>query len=101
MKYRIPPLLLALLVTAVLYWPSLHSPFLFDDIPNLPPCPASTMSRAGATWASTCPSPAASRVAPWRCSASCCRNRAGRTTRFPFHLVNLGIHLFCGLLVYL
>lgn len=99
-KYRWPWLVALLLVCVILYWPGLHGPFLFDDFPNL------------AALASI------DHVGSWRdlgIYLSQPRNFPGRPLAmlsflpqkaswpghpFPFKLVNLGIHLLCGLLVY-
>lgn len=93
-------LAIVLVVCCVLYWPALHGPFLFDDFPNL----------AALT--------SIDRVSSWRdlgIYLSQPRNFPGRPLAmlsfllqkaswpdhpFPFKLVNLGIHLACGLLVY-
>ena len=81
MKFRIPALLPALAATALLYWPLLHAAFLFDDIPNL-----SALSSIAhvASWRDLgiyLSQPRDSPAGPWPCSASCCRNPPGRTTR--------------------
>lgn len=89
-----------LLVCALLYWPTMHGPFLFDDLPNL----ASLDS--------------IEHLSSWRdvgVYLSQPRNLPGRPVAmlsfllqkaswpdqpFPFRLVNIGIHLFNGLLVF-
>ncbi len=90
-----------LIVCTALYWPALHGPFLFDDFPNLAALDS------------------IDRVSSWRdlgIYLSQPRDFPGRplamltfllqkgdfpTQAFPFKLVNLGLHLACGCLVFL
>ncbi|HKU17790.1 MAG TPA: hypothetical protein VJP80_00805 [Candidatus Saccharimonadales bacterium] len=94
-------LILLLIVCAILYWPTLHGPFLFDDFPNL-----SALNSID-------------RVSSWRdlgIYLSQPRNFPGRPIAMlsfllqksawpdhplPFRLVNIGIHLLNGVLVFL
>lgn len=93
-------LTIMLLVCVVLYWPAMHGPFLFDDFPNL------------AALASI------DHVSSWRdlgIYLSQPRDFPGRPVAmlsfllqkaswpdhpFPFHVVNVGIHLLNGMLVF-
>lgn len=94
-------LTITLIVCALLYWPAMHGPFLFDDFPNLAALDS------------------IEHVSSWRdvgVYLSQPRNFPGRPVAmlsfllqkaswpghpFPFRLVNLGIHLFNGLLVFM
>lgn len=93
-------LAITITVCAILYWPTLHGPFLFDDFPNL----------AALT--------SVDHVSNWRdvgIYLSQPRNFPGRPVAmlsfllqkaswpdhpFPFRLINVGIHLFNGALVF-
>ena len=94
-------LILLLIVCAILYWPTLHGPFLFDDFPNL-----SALDSID-------------HVSSWRdlgIYLSQPRNFPGRPVAMlsfllqksawpdhplPFRLVNIGVHLLNGVLVFL
>ncbi|MDR3444766.1 MULTISPECIES: hypothetical protein [unclassified Dyella] len=93
-------LTITLIACALLYWPAMHGPFLFDDFPNLAALDSIDL------------------VSSWRdlgIYLSQPRNFPGRPVAmlsfllqkaswpdhpFPFHVVNLGIHLLNGLLVF-
>ncbi|GAB3026928.1 hypothetical protein GCM10027285_06290 [Oleiagrimonas citrea] len=101
MKYRIPALIAMLCVTAVLYWPTLHAPFLFDDIPNL-----SALASIDhiASWRDLGIYLSQARSFPGRPLAMLSfllQKSSWPDHPLPFHLVNLGIHLLCGWLLYL
>lgn len=100
-KYRWELALLALLVVCcVLYWPALHGPFLFDDFPNLG---ALTSIDHVSSWRDLGIYLSQPRNFPGRPLAmlSFLLQKASWPDHpFPFKLVNLGIHLACGLLVY-
>lgn len=101
MRWRVTALLLVLLVTALLYWPSLHGPFLFDDIPNL--SALTSIDHVG-SWRDLGIYLSQPRYFPGRPLAMLSflmQKSAWPDHPFPFHLVNVGIHLLNGLLVYL
>lgn len=101
MRWRIPALLLVLFLTTLLYWPSLHGPFLFDDIPNLS---ALTSISHLDSWRDLGIYLSQPRYFPGRPLAMLSfllQKSSWPDNPFPFHLVNVGIHLLNGLLVYL
>ncbi len=102
MTYRIPALLAVLLVTVGLYlMPTLHGPFLFDDIPNL--AALSNVTHLD-SWRDLGIYLSQARGFPGRPLAMLSfllQKSAWPDHPFPFHVVNLGIHLLCGVLVYL
>ncbi len=101
MNWRIPSLLAVLLITAVLYLPTLHAPFLFDDLPNL--AALSSIAHVD-SWRDLGIYLSQPRGFPGRPLAmlSFLLQKADWPGHpLPFHLVNLGLHLANGLLVYL
>lgn len=97
------PLLLglALLACAILYWPSLSGPFLFDDFPNLA---ALDSIRGVHGWRDLGIYLSQPRDFPGRPLAMLSflpQAGAWPGNPFPFKLVNLLIHLGCGVLVFL
>ncbi|KGI77242.1 ArnT family glycosyltransferase [Oleiagrimonas soli] len=101
MKYRWLAFAAVLIVTAVLYWPSLHGPFLFDDIPNLA---ALTSIDHVSSWRDLGIYLSQPRSFPGRPLAMLSfllQKSSWPEHPFPFHLVNLLLHLICGALVYL
>lgn len=93
-------LAIVVIVCGVLYWPALHGPFLFDDFPNLA---ALTSIDHVSSWRDLGIYLSQPRSFPGRPLAmlSFLLQKASWPDHpFPFKLVNLGIHLLCGLLVY-
>lgn len=85
---------------ACLYWPALHGPFLFDDFPNLD---ALTSIDHLSSWRDLGIYLSQPRSLPGRPVAmlSFLLQRADWPDNpFPFKLVNLGLHLLCGALLY-
>lgn len=100
LTYRWPGLLALLMLCAALYWPGLHGPFLFDDFFNLT---ALTSIDHVASWRDLGIYLSQPRGFPGRPLAmlSFLPQKASWPDHpFPFKLVNLGIHLLCGVLVY-
>lgn len=103
MTARLTGLLFAsiLLVCTVLYWPALHGPFLFDDFPNLA---ALTSIDHLSSWRDLGIYLSQPRDFPGRPLAMLSfllQKDAWPNSPFPFKLVNLGLHLGCGCLVFL
>jgi len=94
-------LLVAVLAAcACLYWPALHGPFLFDDFPNLD---ALTSIEHLSSWRDLGIYLSQPRSLPGRPLAmlSFLAQRSDWPGNpFPFKLVNLGLHLACGVLLY-
>ncbi|RAP59376.1 hypothetical protein [Oleiagrimonas sp. MCCC 1A03011] len=101
MKYQLPALIVALLVTALLYWPSLHGPFLFDDLPNLSALSSITHIENWRDLGIYLSQPRNFPGRPLAMLSFLLQKSSWPGHSFPFHLVNLGIHLLCGVLVYL
>jgi tetratricopeptide (TPR) repeat protein len=99
-KYRWLWLVGLLVFCAAIYWPGLHSPFLFDDFPNLA---ALDSINHVASWRDLGIYLSQPRGFPGRPLAMLSflfQKGSWPGHPFPFKLVNLGIHLFCGLLVF-
>lgn len=100
-RYRAALLLCALFVLcALLYWPALHGPFLFDDFPNLN---ALTSIDALDSWRDLGIYLSQAHDFPGRPLAMLSflpQQASWPNDPFPFKLVNLLIHLFNGWLVY-
>ncbi|GAB2788395.1 ArnT family glycosyltransferase [Dyella kyungheensis] len=93
-------LTLTLLVCALLYWPAMHGPFLFDDFPNLA---ALDSIEHPSSWRDLGVYLSQPRNFPGRPLAmlSFLLQKASWPDHpFPFRLINLGIHLFNGILVF-
>jgi hypothetical protein len=93
--------LIILLVCAALYWPALHGPFLFDDFPNLS---ALASIEHLSSWRDLGIYLAQPRGFPGRPLAMLSfllQHNNWPDSPFPFKLVNLGLHLACGCLVFL
>lgn len=89
-----------LAVCWLLYRPALHGPFLFDDFPNLA---ALTSIDHVSTWRDLgiyLSQPRGFPGRPLSMLSFLLQKGAWPDHPFPFKLVNLGIHLACGLLVY-
>src|SRR5579859_6562222 len=90
-------LIAILLICIALYWPAMHGPFLFDDFPNLA---ALTSIDHLSNWRDLGIYLSQSRDFPGRPLAmlSFLLQRSDWPgSPFPFKLVNLGLHLTCGL----
>lgn len=101
MKLRITALTSVLLLTLLLYWPSLHGPFMFDDFPNL--SALSSIAHVD-SWRDLGIYLSQARSFPGRPLAMLSfllQKSAWPGDPFAFHVVNLAIHLLCGVLVYL
>lgn len=101
MKLRIPLLLLVLLVTTVLYWPTLHAAFLFDDLPNLSALSSIDHVSSWRDLGIYLSQPRSFPGRPMAMLSFLLQKSSWPDHPLPFHLVNMGIHLLCGLLVYL
>ena len=89
-----------LLVCITVYWPAMHGPFLFDDFPNLA---ALTSIDHVSSWRDLGIYLSQPRSFPGRPLAmlSFLLQKASWPDHpFPFRLVNVGIHLFNGVLVF-
>jgi hypothetical protein len=90
-----------LVICAALYWPALHGPFLFDDFPNLS---ALTSIDHVSSWRDLGIYLSQARDIPGRPLAMLSfllQKQDWPNSPFPFKLVNLGLHLGCGWLVFL
>ena len=101
MKYRTLALAVMLLLTALLYWPSLYGPFLFDDIPNLSALASIAHVDSWRNLGIYLSQPRYFPGRPLAMLSFLLQKAAWPDHPFPFHLVNLGIHLLNGVLVYL
>lgn len=93
-------LAITLLACALLYWPAMHGPFLFDDFPNLA---ALTSIDHVSSWRDLGIYLSQPRQFPGRPVAmlSFLLQKASWPDHpFPFRLVNVGIHLLNGVLVF-
>src|SRR5690348_17200816 len=93
-------LVIVLVVCCALYWPSLHGPFLFDDFPNL--SALTSIDHVG-SWRDLgiyLSQPRGFPGRPLSMLSFLLQKASWPDHPFPFKLVNLGIHLLCGLLVY-
>lgn len=91
---------ITLAICAVLYWPAMHGPFLFDDFPNLA---ALTSIDHVSSWRDLGIYLSQPRQFPGRPVAMLSfllQKTSWPSDPFPFRLVNVGIHLFNGALVY-
>jgi protein O-mannosyl-transferase len=94
-------LTLVIAVCAILYWPTLHGPFLFDDFPNLS---ALDSIDHVSSWRDLGIYLSQSRDFPGRPIATLSfllQKSAWPNNPLPFRLVNIGLHLFNGMLVFL
>src|SRR5690348_3630558 len=95
-------LALALLVTALVYWPGLSGGYVFDDFPNIIDNAGIHVTRstlanwANAAWAS----PASELQRPLASLTFALNWYFGGSDPMPMKAVNLGIHLLNGLLLY-
>lgn len=88
------------LICIILYWPALHSPFLFDDFPNL--AALSSIEHIG-SWRELGVYFSQPREFPGRPLAMLSflfQRGDWPSSPFPFKAVNLGLHLACGCLVF-
>lgn len=89
-----------LLLCIALYWSGLHGPFLFDDFPNL--AALTSIDHVG-SWRDLgiyLSQPRGFPGRPLSMLSFLLQKASWPDHPFPFKLVNLGIHLLCGLLVY-
>lgn len=94
-------LAIVLAICIALYWPALHGPFLFDDFPNL--AALSSIDHVS-TWRDIGIYLSQPRDLPGRPLAMLSfllQKSDWPNDPFPFKLVNLGLHLGCGFLVFL
>ncbi|MDA3912617.1 hypothetical protein, partial [Oleiagrimonas sp.] len=101
MKYRFLVILAVLLVTGLLYWPSLHAAFLFDDIPNLSALDSIQHLSSWRDLGIYLSQPRGFPGRPLAMLSFLLQKASWPDDPFAFRLVNLGIHLFNGVLVYL
>ncbi|TAL73198.1 MAG: hypothetical protein EPN56_03580 [Rhodanobacter sp.] len=100
MKYRWLWLAALLFVCTLVYWPAMHGPFLFDDFPNL--AALSSISHV-LSWRDLGIYLSQPRQFPGRPVAmlSFLLQKASWPDHpFPFRLVNVGVHLLNGVLVF-
>jgi len=94
-------LAITIIVCAILYWPALHGPFLFDDFPNLS---ALTSIEHLTSWRDLGIYLSQPRSFPGRPLAMLSfllQKSAWPNDPVPFRLVNIGLHLLNGVLVFL
>lgn len=84
----------------VLYWPSLHGPFLFDDFPNLAALASVDHISSWRDLGIYLSQPRGFPGRPLAMLSFLLQKASWPDHPFPFKLVNLGIHLVCGLLVF-
>lgn len=101
MKYRWLGLVATLIATAMLYWPSLHAPFLFDDLPNLSALDSINHVSSWRDLGIYLSQPRGFPGRPLAMLSFLLQKASWPDDPFAFRLVNLGIHLFNGVLVYL
>lgn len=94
-------LAILLAICTVLYWPSLHGPFLFDDFPNLA---ALTSIDHVSSWRDLgiyLSQPRSFPGRPLSMLSFLLQKSDWPAHPFPFKVANLALHLVCGVLVYL
>jgi hypothetical protein len=94
-------LIVVLFICSAIYWPALRGPFLFDDFPNLS---ALTSIDHVSSWRDLGIYLSQPRDFPGRPLAMLSfllQKEDWPGSPFPFKLVNLGLHLSCGCLVFL
>jgi hypothetical protein len=99
-KYEWLGLAVILFVCAAIYWPGLHGPFLFDDFPNLAALDSIDYVRSWRDLGIYLSQPRNFPGRPLAMLSFLLQKGAWPSNPFPFKLINLCIHLACGLLVY-
>lgn len=91
---------ITLLVCALLYWPALHGPFLFDDFPNLSALVSVDHVSSWRDLGIYLSQPRQFPGRPLAMLSFLLQKASWPDHPFPFRLVNLGIHLLNGVLVF-
>lgn len=100
MTYRWLALTAVLACCAALYWPGLGGPFLFDDFANLGALTSVDHVDSWRNLGIYLSQPRSFPGRPLAMLSFLLQKAAWPDHPFPFKLVNLGIHLLCGVLVY-
>ncbi|MBB6245474.1 hypothetical protein [Rhodanobacter sp. A1T4] len=100
LTYRWLWLAALLALCAALYWPGLHGPFLFDDFPNLAALASIDHVASLRDLGIYLSQPRNFPGRPLAMLSFLPQKASWPDHPFPFKLVNLGIHLLCGVLVY-
>lgn len=97
------PLWLAILIVicSVLYWPTLHGPFLFDDFPNLSALESISHLSGWRDLGIYLSQPRSFPGRPIAMLSFLLQKSAWPDHPLPFRLVNVGLHLLNGVLVFL
>lgn len=93
-------LTITLFVCALLYWPAMHGPFLFDDFPNLAALDSIDHVSSWRDLGIYLSQPRDLPGRPLAMLSFLLQRTDWPGNPFPFKLVNLGLHLACGLLLY-
>jgi len=93
-------LTIVLLVCALLYWPAMHGPFLFDDFPNLAALNSINHLTGWRDLGIYLSQPRGFPGRPVAMLSFLIQKASWPDHPFPFRLVNVGIHLFNGVLVF-
>src|SRR5690348_17020504 len=93
-------LVIVLVVCCALYWPSLHGPFLFDDFPNLAALDSIDHVSSWRDLGIYLSQPRNFPGRPMAMLSFLLQKASWPSHPFPFRLVNVGIHLFNGALVF-
>jgi tetratricopeptide (TPR) repeat protein len=93
-------LAMLLALCSALYWPALHGPFLFDDFPNLAALTSVDHVDSWRDLGIYLSQPRSFPGRPLAMLSFLLQKAAWPDHPFPFKIVNLGLHLLCGLLVY-
>lgn len=99
-NYRWWWLVALLALCSALYWPSLHGAFLFDDFPNLAALDSVNHVASWRDLGIYLSQPRSFPGRPLAMLSFLLQKASWPDHPFPFKLVNLGIHLLCGLLVF-
>jgi tetratricopeptide (TPR) repeat protein len=100
MKFQWLLLAIVLVACVVIYWPGMHGPFLFDDFPNLAALTSIDHLNSWRDLGIYLSQPRGFPGRPLAMLSFLPQKASWPDHPFPFHLVNLAIHLLCGGLVY-
>ena len=100
LTYRWLWLAALLTLCAALYWPGLRGPFLFDDFPNLAALASIDHVTSWRDLGIYLSQPRSFPGRPLAMLSFLPQQASWPDHPFPFKLVNLGIHLLCGVLLY-
>lgn len=93
-------LTITLVVCAAMYWPAMHGPFLFDDFPNLAALASIDHVSSWRDLGIYLSQPRQFPGRPVAMLSFLLQKAAWPDHPFPFRLVNVGIHLLNGILVF-